>query len=267
MGRRMTRQHIDNIAQISSHPEFLLIKDKINKLDLEPIKFKLIKEKGWSLDTTERVEPLYKAYLLLYAVLPDDTHVPSIEIDEMWHAHTLDTEKYMADCHDIFGYYLHHFPYLGLRGEEDKRRLDDSFEQTRGLFQALMGCDPLDGLEATGCGGGGCGGGGCSSASCSGDSGGSPDPDPAPKKSSCSGVIPPASCSGNDRKKKRDEPEDSAPPPNQKPSWWRRLGLSSWEDSVNPLTMNLGNRPGKNEIQQLLAEQEMNVPPSDKSIN
>lgn len=264
----MTDRITQNITEITNHPEFLTIKNKIENLDLAPIKFKMIKEKGWSPETAERVEPLYKAYLMLYAVLPDETHVPSVEIDEMWHAHILDTEKYMADCYNIFGYYLHHFPYLGLRGEEDAQRLDDSFNQTRELFQALMGCDPLDGVEATGCGGGGCGGGSsCSSSSCS-SSPSSCSSDPGPSKSSCTAIIPPSSCSSTDRRKKDDKPSEDTPTPQQKAPWWRRLGLSQWEDSVNPLTMNMGNRPGKKELAALAKEYEMlSKAPDGSSIN
>jgi hypothetical protein len=27
--------------------------------------------------------------------------------------------KYAEDCQNVFGYFLHHFPYFGMRGEED----------------------------------------------------------------------------------------------------------------------------------------------------
>ncbi len=258
----MLKEPHHHIQKLLNNTKHLALQKKVKELDLEPIKFKLIKEKGWSLEQAERVEPLYKGYLFLYVIMPDETHIPSLEIDEMWHAHILDTEKYMVDCYHIFGYYLHHFPYLGLRGEEDKKNLDDNFERTRLLFQELMGSDPLDGLEATGCGGGGCGGGGCSSG---GDSGGdSSTPDVGGDFDDGAAIIP-ASCSSNSERKKKDEPKEK--PPTNKPLWKRILGMESWTDSVNPETMNIKGRPGKQETLDLVYEQKNVIDTESKSIN
>ena len=41
--------------------------------------------------------------------------------------HILDTRKYAADCEAAFGHFVHHFPYLGLRGEEDTKALEAAF--------------------------------------------------------------------------------------------------------------------------------------------
>jgi hypothetical protein len=35
------------------------------------------------------------------------------EVDEVWHAHLLDSLPYSEDCRRIFGAYLHHDPCLG----------------------------------------------------------------------------------------------------------------------------------------------------------
>src|ERR1700722_6391239 len=107
------------------------IQAKIQALDLGPIKFKLVKEKSWPLHKAEAVEKLYKTYLLLFALYPGEEHVPTADIDEMWHGHILDTQKYMADCHEIFGYYLHHYPYLGMLGAEDATLAAAKFSTTR----------------------------------------------------------------------------------------------------------------------------------------
>lgn len=47
----------------------------------------------------------------------------------------LDTEKYAQDCERVFGYFLHHFPYFGMRGEEDAAKLAASAGETKGLFE------------------------------------------------------------------------------------------------------------------------------------
>ena len=231
--------------------------EKIRALDLEPIKFKLIKEKGWSLKRADTVEQLYKAYLTLFALYPKEEHVPTSDIDEMWHSHILDTHKYMADCQDVFGFYLHHYPYLGMLGTEDAALATAQFEATRRRFMEVAGLDPV---EAANCGGGGCGGGGsscggggsscgggghsCSGGghSCSGgshDSGGghhspghSPTTDIAPPIiSSCTTSIPSEPLTDKWKKKKdkpvTDKPANENGTPKKKPFWKRILGAMS----------------------------------------
>ncbi len=65
--------------------------------------------------------------------------MPDKELDSFWHAHILDTMKYADDCEQIFGHFLHHFPYFGLRGEEDAQHLQDAFAETKRLYQAEFG--------------------------------------------------------------------------------------------------------------------------------
>jgi hypothetical protein len=94
----------------------------IDALDLEPIKFKVTCKEdgyGWSSEYADQMEVAYKRYLILLAKYPEATFSPTRDIDQFWHAHILDTSKYAQDCESTFGYFLHHFPYLGLRGEED----------------------------------------------------------------------------------------------------------------------------------------------------
>src|SRR5262249_39319225 len=59
--------------------------------------------------------------------------------DRFWHMHILDTRKYAADCDAVFGHFLHHFPYLGLRGEEDAKALDAAFAQMQALLAREFG--------------------------------------------------------------------------------------------------------------------------------
>lgn len=92
------------------------------------------KEKAWSLEKCDKVAELYKMYLQLCKIYPTNGIVPTHYIDEFWHQHILDTLKYADDCQNLFGYFLHHYPYFGLRGVEDAQALADSFENTRALF-------------------------------------------------------------------------------------------------------------------------------------
>lgn len=110
---------------------------ELQRLDLEPVKLKLThKEEGgdWTREQADRVGVWYKRFLFLVAKYPEKVIVPTRMIDEMWHAHILDTIKYEKDCDRIFGHFLHHFPYFGMRGESDAQELRRCFEETKKLF-------------------------------------------------------------------------------------------------------------------------------------
>lgn len=114
----------------------------IDALDLEPIKFKLKKEEGWSDRLSDQVELLYKQFLKLNVKYPDRSIVPTREIDTLWHHHILDTRKYAVDCDAIFGGFFHHFPYFGLRGDDDAVALKSAFNATIALYQSEFAADP-----------------------------------------------------------------------------------------------------------------------------
>jgi hypothetical protein len=114
----------------------------IAELDLDPIKVKLMhKESGedWSLEKANAVEVEYRRFLYLMKKFPTEQTAPLFDVDTFWHYHILDTMKYEADCQAVFGYFLHHFPYIGLRGEEDEvahqrigARMKELYEETFG---------------------------------------------------------------------------------------------------------------------------------------
>ena len=114
----------------------------IHALDLTPIKFKATRKEdgyGWSAGYADQMEVAYKRYLILHAKHPELTLAPEQDVDRFWHMHILDTRKYAADCEATFGYFLHHFPYLGLRGEEDAKALDAAFERMQSLIAQEFG--------------------------------------------------------------------------------------------------------------------------------
>lgn len=57
----------------------------------------------------------------------------------MWHHHILDTHAYAPDCQSVFGHFLHHFPYWGMRGEEDKAELYSAYAATLQLYEQHFG--------------------------------------------------------------------------------------------------------------------------------
>jgi hypothetical protein len=121
----------------------------IIELDLDPIKVKLMhveSGEGWSRAQADAVEQQYRRFLYLVKTYPNEYAAPRADIDIFWHYHILDTMKYAIDCEEIFGYFLHHFPYVGLRGATDEdvhedaaHRMSELYEQTfQEPYEAVM---------------------------------------------------------------------------------------------------------------------------------
>tara|TARA_B100000686_G_C16779232_1_gene970659 strand:+ start:424 stop:909 length:486 start_codon:yes stop_codon:yes gene_type:complete len=106
-------------------------------LDLEPIIFSLTQRgdgPGWSINKCRLIEKGYRRFLYLVKLYPGNNLVPTKDIDIFWHTHILDTQKYMEDCDRILGYYFHHFPYFGMRGNDDQKNLQRAVRKTELLY-------------------------------------------------------------------------------------------------------------------------------------
>lgn len=124
----------------------------VGGLDFEMLKHKLAEEYGWVPEHAEEIEDLYRKFLALNRIYPERKICPTGPIDEFWHAHILDTRAYARDCETVFGRFLHHFPYFGMRGPEDREDLERTFDQSRELFIRHFGIDPCLGeTQARGC--------------------------------------------------------------------------------------------------------------------
>ena len=114
----------------------------VMQLDLEPIKMKLMhveSGEGWSLEKANAVEKEYRRFLCLMKMYPDESIAPLVDVDTFWHYHILDTMKYAVDCEQAFGYFVHHYPYVGMRGGDDAQFRIDSGERMRSLYEATFG--------------------------------------------------------------------------------------------------------------------------------
>jgi hypothetical protein len=118
---------------------------RVNQLDFSMLKRKMIEESGWTSEFCEEAEFLYRRFLALNARYPDRKICPTGPIDAFWHAHILDTRAYTRDCGLVFGEYLHHFPYFGMRGPEDHAALEKAFRESTELFILHFGIDPTAG--------------------------------------------------------------------------------------------------------------------------
>jgi hypothetical protein len=135
------RQETPLIKTLDDHQDAAAL--AVDELDLDPVTFKLMQPEpgvtGMTLADADRLVGLYRCYLKLCVWYPEVPIVPSKPIDEVWHNHILDTAAYARDCQEVFGYFLHHFPYLGLRGDEDVRLWHGAFARTCDLFREHFG--------------------------------------------------------------------------------------------------------------------------------
>ncbi len=109
----------------------------LEQLNLEPIVIKTMDSEegfGWSFNYALEVCDEYRKFLVLCLQNPNIAIVPSTQVDDFWHLHILDTQKYAEDCKQCFGYFLHHFPYFGMRDKQDEKNLKDAWEQTKLLY-------------------------------------------------------------------------------------------------------------------------------------
>ncbi|MES2015664.1 MAG: hypothetical protein V4484_04150 [Pseudomonadota bacterium] len=114
----------------------------IAELDLEPVKTKLMhvaSGEGWSRSKVDALDVEYRRFLYLMHAFPNEETAPTVDVDTFWHYHILDTAKYALDCENTFGYFLHHYPYVGLEtdavdgaGERGGDRMRELYEQTFG---------------------------------------------------------------------------------------------------------------------------------------
>jgi hypothetical protein len=114
----------------------------IAELDLDPIKVKLMHKEsgeGWTLEQANAVEFEYRRFLCLMKLFPHEQTAPLFDVDIFWHYHILDTMKYAADCERVFGYFLHHFPYVGLRGEDDEVTHQQVGVRMQELYESTFG--------------------------------------------------------------------------------------------------------------------------------
>src|SRR3569833_1443388 len=111
---------------------------EIKALDLAPISFIAAGEYGWALEKTEAAELEYRAFLQAIHDHPNEELAPSKDCDLYWHMHVLDTRRFWADCMQIFGRFIHHFPYSGLHGSEDLKQNNRRIARSQRIIGQLM---------------------------------------------------------------------------------------------------------------------------------
>lgn len=84
--------------------------EKIQQLDLTLIIERMTFKYRWSKRRTQKAISDYRQFLYLTQVFEMPLS-PTKDVDMLWHDHILHTEKYAIDCKELFGAFLHHFPF------------------------------------------------------------------------------------------------------------------------------------------------------------
>ena len=120
---------------------------RLEALDLSKIRMKLAdpeEGKGYDVARLDLLEQEYRRFLAMHLMYPEADIVPCRIVDEMWHAHILDTIAYRSDCDAVFGEFLDHYPYFGMRGDDDAAALLGAYDLTLVRYRDAFGPPPED---------------------------------------------------------------------------------------------------------------------------
>jgi hypothetical protein len=115
------------------------------RLDVSMLRMKLADPEegpGYSDERLDLMEREYRRFLALRLAFPRADIVPCKLVDELWHAHILDTVAYRRDCDELFGDFMDHYPYFGMRGAADAQALEDAYADTVERYRNAFGEPP-----------------------------------------------------------------------------------------------------------------------------
>lgn len=92
---------------------------------------------NWSQTYADAVVREYRRFVYLAAISPTEV-TPSTIVDEVWHRHLEDGDRYRAFCDGTLGRYLHHNP----AAEGEETRMAVQYDRTRILYHREFGVRP-----------------------------------------------------------------------------------------------------------------------------
>ena len=106
-------------------------RDIIDQTDFQPVIDRLVYLKKWTRKQAHQACEQYRNFLFLKKKYGDNHSLPpSIDIEEVWHAHILHTKAYCEFSNKVFGHYFHHHPTLSGDLAADQRQFQKLFEET-----------------------------------------------------------------------------------------------------------------------------------------
>ncbi|GAA8681298.1 hypothetical protein Kyoto142A_09990 [Helicobacter pylori] len=118
-----------------SEQEILKAQERVAQVDFSMQVSKMIECNKLHKDYVMACMQQYKNFLVLQMVYKNVDFVPNGMIDEAWHQHILDTAKYRKDCDMLFGKFLEHYPYFGLRGKEDENSWNKASDLSEKVYE------------------------------------------------------------------------------------------------------------------------------------
>jgi hypothetical protein len=115
---------------------------KLNVIDFSPTALKLIEPdegEAWTIEEAVAAIEQYRHFLVLHFLYPDRSLVPTRIVDRVWHESILNTTKYLRDCTETFGYFLHHVPSFKAIDAVDKQASEAAFNDTCQLWERHFG--------------------------------------------------------------------------------------------------------------------------------
>lgn len=81
---------------------------RVAAMNLSPVADQLVQYQGWTTERVVSAEQRYRRFFYLKAVLPKGMASPTEEIDQFWHQHIINTQRYGCDCERVAERFLHH---------------------------------------------------------------------------------------------------------------------------------------------------------------
>lgn len=92
---------------------------------------------GWTDEEALLAEREYRRFLALHLLHPGVPLTPSKLVDQVWHAHILDTRNYERDMRTVLGRFLHHDAHTAGPAPSPEAEAA-AWERTRQLYRAAF---------------------------------------------------------------------------------------------------------------------------------
>jgi hypothetical protein len=112
--------------------------EDIASLDLASISYLAVLNERWGLEKVDAIEFEYRCWLQCVRDYPEEVIVPSFDCDLYWHSHILFLGLYLEQSRRLFGRVLLHFPFSGVRGEDDAALQEARFLKSRRIVGGLV---------------------------------------------------------------------------------------------------------------------------------
>jgi hypothetical protein len=133
----MMRRGMMNRLLLNVPPLNEAIWSRITALDLTEIRDQMRNCRGWTAERAALGELRYRRFLYLKITLPEGKASPSEDVDEFWHQHIINTERYGPDCQQIAGRFLHH-SFLSPEKSHDAQLLSECRLATCTSYEELF---------------------------------------------------------------------------------------------------------------------------------